>query len=54
VLVLPLSLAQTTAATEKVDPEVLIAQWAKKKLLQLRSPSLESETRVTFMSDIIV
>lgn len=57
VLVLPLSLAQTTTATEKglqrVDPEVLVAQWAKKKLLQLRSPSLESETRVTFISDIM-
>jgi hypothetical protein len=52
VLVLPLPI-QATRSTEKIDPEVLVAQWAKKKLLQLRSPSLESETRVTFMNDVI-
>jgi hypothetical protein len=55
VLVLPSNviLLQTNKTTDKVDPEVLVAQWAKKKLLQLRSAPLESETRVTFMNDVI-
>jgi hypothetical protein len=53
VFVLPLSHAHTTWTSDKVDPEVLVAQWAKKKLLQLKSSSLESEPRVTFISDVI-